>query len=75
MFANVSKNKEMVDANAKSVNEVAVSVRAVSQSFLGWLVMLVLNINLEPYNNPHRIMAKTRKNISLAYFINLNITT
>ena len=48
MFANVSKNKDIVDANAKSVKEVAVSVRAVSQSFLDWLVLPDINMNLEP---------------------------
>lgn len=48
MFANVSKDKVIVDANAKSVNEVAVSVRAVNQSFLGWLVLSAVNINREP---------------------------
>ena len=34
VFANVIKDKDIVDANAKSVNVVAVSVREVSQSFL-----------------------------------------
>ena len=48
MFAKVSKDRDIVDANAKSVNEVAVSVRAVSQSFLDWLVLSGVNINLEP---------------------------
>ena len=48
VFANVSSDKDIVDANAKSVNVVAVSVRAVSQSFLGWLALSVANINLEP---------------------------
>ena len=75
MFANVSKAKDIVGANAKSVNEVAVRVRAVSQSFSDWLTLIDFNINLEPKSNPHRIRAKTRKNISFAYFIDLNITT
>jgi hypothetical protein len=48
VLANVSSDKDIVDANAKSVNVVAVSVRAVSQSFLGWLALSVANINLEP---------------------------
>ena len=48
MFANVSKDRDIVDANAKSVNEVAVSVRAVSQSFSDWLALPNVNINLEP---------------------------
>lgn len=73
MFANVSKDKDIVDATAKSTNVVALSVRAVSQNFSGWLALSDLNMNLEPYTNPHRIRAKTRKNISFAYFIDLNI--
>lgn len=48
MFANVIKDKDIVDANAKRVNEVVVSVREVSQSLLGWLVLSDVNMNLEP---------------------------
>jgi hypothetical protein len=48
VFANVSKDKDIVDANAKRVNEVAVSVRAVSQNFSGWLALPNVNTNLEP---------------------------
>jgi hypothetical protein len=48
VFANVNKDKDIVDANAKSVNELAVSVRAVNQSFLDWVSLSELKINLEP---------------------------
>ena len=75
MFANVSKDKDSVDAAAKSVNEEAVSVRAISHSFSAWLALPSVNINREPYSNPHEIRAKTRKNVSFAYFIGLNTTT
>jgi hypothetical protein len=34
-----------------------------------------VNINREPYSNPHAIRAITKKNISFAYFIGLNTTT
>jgi hypothetical protein len=48
VFANVSKDKDIVDAIVKSVNEDAVNVRAVSQSFSDWLALPSVNINLEP---------------------------
>jgi hypothetical protein len=48
VFANVSKDKDIVDAAAKSVNEVAARARAVNQSFSGWLFLPDVNINLEP---------------------------
>ena len=75
MFANVSKDRDSVDAIAKIVNEEAVSVRAISHSFSAWLALPSVNINREPYSNPHAIRAITKKNISLAYFIGLNTTT
>lgn len=71
----MSKDSDSVDAAAKNVKEVAVSVRAISHSFSGWLALPSVNINREPYSNPHAIRAKTRKNISFAYFIDLNSTT
>lgn len=75
MFANVSKDRDSVDATAKIVNEEAVSVRAVSHIFSVWLALPSVNINREPYSNPHAIRAITKKNISFAYFIGLNTTT
>ena len=75
MFAKVSKDNDSVDAAAKSVNEEAVSVRAISHSFSAWLALPSVNINREPYSNPHAIRAKTRKNVSLAYFMDLDSTT
>ena len=75
VFASVSKDKDSVDATAKTVNEEAVSVRAVSHSFSAWLALPSVNINREPYNNPHAIRAITKKNISFAFFISLDITT
>ena len=75
MFANVSKDKDNVEAAAKSVNEEAVSVSAISHSFSAWLALPSVNINREPYSNPHAIRAKTRKNVSFAYFMDLDSTT
>jgi hypothetical protein len=69
VFANVSRNRDIDDAKAKSVNEVAVSVRAVSQSFSDWPALFDFNMNLEPKRSPHRTRAKTRKNISFEYFM------
>lgn len=48
MFANVSKDKDIVDASEKNVNEEAVSVRAINQSFSDWLGLPNVNKNLEP---------------------------
>ena len=48
VFANVSKDRDIVDATAKRINEEALSVRAVSQNFSGWLALSDFNINLEP---------------------------
>jgi hypothetical protein len=75
VFAGVSKDRDSVDATANIVNEEAVSVRAVSHSFSAWLALPSVNINREPYSNPHAIRAITKKNISFAYFMDLDSTT
>ena len=75
MFANVSKDNDSVDAAANRVNEEAVRVRAISHSFSAWLALPSVNIKREPYSNPHAISAKTRKNVSFAYFMDLDSTT
>jgi hypothetical protein len=75
VFANVSKAREVIDANANNVNAVAMSARAVSQNFSGCPTLTSLNKDLEAKSNPQRIKAETKKNISFAYFIDLNITT
>ena len=75
VFANVSKDKEIVDANANNVNAVAMAARAISQNFSDCPTLTSLNKDLEPKSNPQRIKAETKKNISFAYFINLNSTT
>ena len=41
-------DKDITEATEKRVNEVAVSVRAVSQSFSDWPALPNVNINLEP---------------------------
>ena len=75
VFANVSKAKEVIDANANNVNADAMSARAVSQNFSGCPTLTSLNKDLEPKSNPQRIKAETKKNISFANFIDLNTTT
>ena len=48
VFANVSKDKDIVDATAKNTKEEELSVRAVTQNFSGWLALSDLSTNLEP---------------------------